>query len=200
MRQIITTALLLLLISCTSRKPDETRSTATAGTSAAPATYTPRIGIAVSTNGRTCVAIHNANVAPSTPVTLVSPMPPQTFMQAEITGPSQSACPITKEVDTTVSNYDIRVSQGSVPKLTPLIAVLGASAPFSMAPNNSVQADLDQDGKLKSFRACSGSDGIHLSVWSGNPLDGTMLWHGYYYEPSNPGLGPSCTAREMAGP
>jgi hypothetical protein len=200
LRQIITTALLLLLISCTSRKPDETRSTATAGTSAAPATYTPRIGIAVNTNGRSCVAIHNANVAPSTPVTLVSPMAPQTFIQAEITGSSQSACPITKEVDTTVSNYDIRVSQGSVPKLTPLIAVLGASAPFSMAPNNSVQADLDQNGKLKSFRACSGSDGIHLTVWSGNPLDGTMLWHGYYYEPSNPGLGPSCTAREMAGP
>jgi hypothetical protein len=200
MRQIITTALLLLLISCTSRKPAETASTETAGTSAAPATYTPRIGITVSTNGRTCVAIHNANVAPSTPVTLVSPMPPQTFIQTEITGSSQSACPVTKEVDTTVSNYDVRVSQGSVPKLTPLIAVLGASAPFSMAPNNSVQADLDQDGKMKSFRACSASNGIHLTVWSGNPLEGTLLWHGYYYEASNPGLGPSCTAREMAGP
>jgi hypothetical protein len=200
LRQIISTALLLLLISCSSRKPAETRSTETAGTSAAPATYTPRIGIAVTTSGRTCLAIHNANVAPNAPVTLVSPMPPQTFIQAEITGPSERACPVTKNVDPTVSNYDIRVSQGSVPKLTPLIAALGASAPFSMAPNNSVQADLDQDGKMKTFRACSASNGIHLTVWSGNPLDGTLLWHGYYYEASNPGLGPSCTAREMAGP
>lgn len=107
---------------------------------------------------------------------------------------------MSKDVDPTVSNYDIHVSQGSVPKLTPLIAVLGASAPFSMAPNNSVQADLDQNGKTETFRACSGNDGIHLTVWSSNPLDGTLLWHGYYYEPSNPGLGPSCTAREMAGP
>jgi hypothetical protein len=202
LRQIIASAFLLLLISCNPRRPAESGagSTETAGTSAAPATYTPRIGIAVSTNGRTCFAIHNANIAPSTPVTLVSPMPPQTFIQAETAGPSQSACPISKDVDPTVSNYDIHLPQGSVPKLTPLLAVLGAAAPFSMAPNNSVQADLDQNGKMKSFRACSGTNGIHLTVWSGNPLDGTLLWHGYYYEPSNPGLGPSCTAREMAGP
>jgi len=69
-----------------------------------------------------------------------------------------------------------------------------------VAPNNNVQADLDQNGKHEAFRACSGNDGIHLTVWSGNPLDGTLLWHGYYYEPSNPGLGPSCTPKEMAGP
>lgn len=202
MRQITAAALLLFLISCNSPKPAETgaNSTATAGTSAAPATYTPRIGIAVSTNGRTCLAIHNANIAPSTPVTLVSPMPPQTFTQAEIAGPSQSPCPVSKEVDTTVSNYDMHVSQGSVPKLTPLIVVLGASTPFSMGPNNNVLADLDQNGKRETFRACSGNDGIHLTVWSSNPLDGTLLWHGYYYEPSNPGLGPSCTPKEMAVP
>jgi hypothetical protein len=133
-------------------------------------------------------------------VTLVSPLPPQTFIQADIAGPSQSACPISKDVDPTVSNYDVHLAQGSVPKSTPFIAVLGASAPFSMAPNNSVQADLDQNGKIETFRACSSNDGIHLTVWSANPLDGTLLWHGYYYEASNPGLGPSCTARELAGP
>jgi len=195
-------ALLVFLASCNTPKQPENgaASTATAGTPAAPATYTPRIGIAVSTNGRTCLAIHNANVAPSTPVTLVSPMPPEIFIQAEIAGPSQSACPVSKDVDSTVSNYDIRLSQGSVPKLTPVIAILGASAPFSMGPNNNVQADLDQNGKIETFRACSGNNGIHLTVWSGKPLDGTLLWHGYYYEPSNPGLGASCTAKEMAGP
>jgi hypothetical protein len=202
LKQITAAALLIVLISCNSRKPAETGagSAATAGTSAAPATYTPRIGIAVSTSGRTCVAIHNANVAPNTPVTLVSPMPPQTFMQAEIAGPSQSACPVSKDVDPTVSNYDVNGTQGSVQKLTPVIAVLGSSTPFSMAPDNAVQADLDQNGKRETFRACSGNDGIHLTVWAGNALDGTLLWHGYYYEPSNPGLGPSCTPKELAGP
>ncbi len=146
------------------------------------------------------MATHNANVAPSSPVTLVSPLPPAGFNQAEVAGPSQSACPVSKEVDPIVSNYELHVSQGSIQKLTPLIAVLGAPTKFSMGPNNTVQADLDQNGKVETFRACSGSDGIHLTVWAGNPLTGTLLWHGYYYEPSNPGLGPSCTAKEMAGP
>lgn len=146
------------------------------------------------------MAIHNANVAPSTPVTLVSPLPPVGFTQAEVAAPSQSACPVSKEVDTTVSNYEIHVSQGSVQKLTPLIAVVGPQTTFSMGPNNTVQADLDQNGKIETSRACSGPDGIHLTVWSGNPLTGTLLWHGYYYEPSNPGRGPSCTPKERNGP
>jgi hypothetical protein len=202
LRHITPIALLLFVVSCNSHKQAETAttSTATGGTSAAPATYTPRIGIAVTTSGRTCVAIHNANVAPSTPVTLVSALPPASFIQVEIAAPSQTACPVSKNVDPSVSNYEVHVSQGAPQKLTPLIAVLGASASFSMGSNNTVQADLDQNGKVETFRACSGPDGIHLTVWSGNPLDGALLWHGYYYEPSNPGLGPSCTPKEMSGP
>ncbi len=202
MKQIAAVSVLLALISCGSHKQAENGpgSTASGGTAAAPATYTPRIGVAVSTSGRTCVAIHNANINASTPVTLVSPMLPQTFVQAEIAGPAASACPVTKDVDTSVSNYDVRAAEPAPQKMTPLIAVLGASAPFSVAPNGNVQADLDQNHKTETFRACSAADGIHLTVWAGEPLTGTLLWHGYYYEPRNPGLGPSCTPRETAGP
>ncbi len=201
MRQVTVITFLVVLLSCASCKQKESGGKWVAtSTSAAPATYTPRIGVAVNTGGRTCMAIHNANIAASTPVTLVSPMPPQAFVEGQVTGPSSSACPITKEVDRTVSNYDVHLTQAAAQKLTPLIAVLGASAPFSMASNGAVQADLDQNHKTETFRACSASDGIHLTVWSGDPLSSALLWHGYYYEPSNPGLGPSCTVREMAGP
>jgi hypothetical protein len=81
-----------------------------------------------------------------------------------------------------------------------MIAVLGAAAPFTIGANNQVQADLDQNGKFETFRACSADDGIHLTVWSGAPLDGTLLWHGHYYEASNPGLGPACTPKEITNP
>lgn len=199
MKQFAVMGLAVVLISCSSRKQTTSEPGSFAMT-AAPATYTPRIGVAVSTGGRTCVAMHNANIAASTPVTLVSPMLPQTFVQAEIAGLASSACPITNDVDTSVSNYDIRGAQISAQKLLPFIAVLGASAPFSTAQNGSVQADLDQNHKTETFRACSANDGIHLTVWAGEPLTGALLWHGYYYEPSNPGLGPSCMPRETAGP
>lgn len=172
----------------------------TGATPPAPATYTPKIGIAVNPGDRTCMAIQNPNIATGSPVTLVSAMPPETFTQAEVTGPAKTACPITKEVDPTVSSYELRVPQGPPQKLTPMIAVLGPSGPFSMGPNNNVQADLDQNGKTETFRTCSSNNGIHLTVWFGNPLDGTLLWHGYYYEPSNPGIGPACTAKETANP
>jgi hypothetical protein len=98
-----------------------------------------------------------------------------------------------------LSSYDIQVSGTSLSKLTPLIAVLGTSAPFS-TQNNNVQADLDQNGKTELFRACSGNDGVYLTVWSGTPTTGTVLWHGFYYEPSNAAGGPPCSAKETAAP
>jgi hypothetical protein len=127
-------------------------------------------------------------------------MLPQNFVQAQIAGPSQTACPITKEVDTTVSNYDLSPMPQPVQKLTPLIAVVGPSSTFGSGSNNEVRADPDQNGITETFRACSSDDGIHLSVWAGQPLDGLLVWRGHYYEPSNPGLGPACTPKEIAAP
>jgi hypothetical protein len=96
-----------------------------------------------------------------------------------------------------VSSYVLHVPEGSsLPKMVPLIAVTG-TVPNVTIMNNIVRADIEQDGKLETFRGCSGNDGVHLTVWAGTPLDGTLLWHGYYYEPSNPGIGPVCTPKEM---
>ena len=140
--------------------------------------------------------MHNENVTLNSPITLVSPGAPQTFAQAEVSAVSPTPCPISKDVDPSVSNYDLHLSQGSsLPKLTPLIAVIGASAPFSAAANNTVVADLDQNGKMQSFRACSSGDGIHVTMWTGNPIEGSLLWHGYYYEPGNPGVGAASTPK-----
>ena len=42
--------------------------------------------------------------------------------------------------------------------------------------------------------------GVHLTLWSGVPTTGTVVWHGFYYEPNNTGLGPPCTSKETATP
>jgi hypothetical protein len=188
----------IILSSCGTHDAPGPAAASGLGPSPAAAAYIPRIGVGVTTGSRTCIAIKNANLTIGSPVTLVSAIAPQTFSQAEIASVSGSACPITKDVDAGVSNYDIHLPQAaSLPKLTPLIAVVGTSAPFSTRDGNSVVADLDQNGKFESFRACSAGDGIHATVWSGNPLDGTMLWHGYYYEPGNSAAGPACAPKEM---
>lgn len=188
-----------MLCSCSNKTPPAESQSNTASPPS-PASYVPRVGVAVSTGGRTCVAIQNPHIAVNIPVTLVSPIAPQTFAQGQITGTSPTPCPINKEVNPSFSSYDIRLASGaSVQKLTPLIAIAGTSAPFSIS-NNSVQADLDQNGKTETFRACSGNDGIHLTIWFGQPLTGVLLWHGYNYDPGGTTLAPACTGKETSNP
>ena len=184
-------------LSCTSKNPQTGAQSSALSPSPPAASYMPRIGVAVSTGSRACLAIQNSNLTSGSPVTLVTATLPQSFTQAEIGSPSQSPCPISKDVNPALSSYDMQAIGASLPKLTPLIAVLGTSAPFSMS-NNNVQADLDQNGKTEMFRACSANNDIHLTVWSGTPTTGTVIWHGFYYEPNNAAAGPPCTPKETA--
>jgi hypothetical protein len=190
---------MLSLISCSSKNPQTGSESSSIGPVPNSSSYTSRVGIAVRTGGRTCIAIRNASLSPGSPVTLVVPSLPQTFTQAELAGGSSNPCPITKDVDPSVTSYELHVTQDSIPKLTPLIAVVGTAAPFSIVENN-VRADLDQNGKAETFRACSSDNGIHLTVWFGKPVDAAVLWHGYYYEPNNPGVGPACTVPKETAP
>lgn len=188
-----------IALSCTSKNPQTGAQSSALSASPPAASYVPRLGVAVSTGSRTCLAMQNSNLASGSAVTLVTPALPQSFTQAEVGAASQSPCPIAKDVNPALSSYNVRVTGASLPKLTPLIAVLGTSAAFSQQ-NNNVQADLDQNGKTELFRACGANDGVHLTLWSGTPTTGTVIWHGFYYEPDNAAAGPPCTPKEMAGP
>jgi hypothetical protein len=187
----------LLLLSC--KKPTETNSQA-AATGSAPVDYSSRIGVAVRTASRTCMAIKNDAVQGDSPVTLVLPVSPQKFLEARISGPAASPCPITKEAAPETSNYEISLpASPSIPELIPMIAVAGTVAASTFFLENvSVQADLDQTRTKNTFRACGADDGIHLTVWRGIPVTGTRVWSGYYYEAGNPGTLPTCVAAELA--
>ncbi len=133
-------------------------------------------------------------------MTLVMPNVPQSFVLARIKAGSETACPIAKELDPTVSNYELNLPDGedSVPKLTPLIAVVGDPDGF-LRTNVTVQADLDHDKGARMFRSCGSSGGINLTVWSGTPVSSSLLWHGFYYDPGGAAKSAPCTTRETAG-
>jgi hypothetical protein len=189
--------IIVLFVSC-GKKPMASNSEA-AVSGSAPVDYSPRIGIAVRTESRTCVAIKNGAVVASSPVTLVSPVSPQSFVEAQISGQSPSACPITEEVVPGMESYEISLPASSnVPKLTPLVAVVGTAASSGFVTADAgVQADLDQIHTKNTFRACGTNDGVHLTVWRGIPVSGTLLWSGHYYEDGNPGTLPTCSAGEL---
>jgi hypothetical protein len=41
--------------------------------------------------------------------------------------------------------------------------------------------DLDGNGTPEGFRTCASGEGLHLTVWYGEPLATARLWHGYFY-------------------
>jgi hypothetical protein len=41
--------------------------------------------------------------------------------------------------------------------------------------------DFDGNGTPEGFRSCASGEGLHLTVWYGEPLATARLWHGYFY-------------------
>jgi hypothetical protein len=142
--------------------------------------FSSQIGVAVERSGKVCLAIHRLSFVAGSRLTLVLLRAPQSTAEAEVLRPADSTCPKPDASDKSLRSYEIRVLKGSLEQSTPAIAVFGSSNPF-MKHGDSVTADVDGDGKPESFRSCAGSEGLHLTVWSGKPVEGERRWHQYYY-------------------
>ena len=60
------------------------------------------------------------------------------------------------------------------------IAVV-AAAGSPVQQDSRVSIDIDGDGTGEVFRECTGSEGVHHSIWSGNFGSGERRWHSYYH-------------------
>lgn len=49
------------------------------------------------------------------------------------------------------------------------------------AASSGARLDLDGNGTLEGFRSCASGEGLHLTVWYGEPLATARLWHGYFH-------------------
>lgn len=148
-----------------------------------------QFGVAVQNAGAVCFSIHDSHLQAGDIVTLVVPSQPQSVVEAEIAGAAESGCPGAKDSD--LSAYQLKIIKGTVPNFMPLIAIAGKSAKFRLN-HRSVYANYK--GKRNSFRTCTSADGVHLTVWEGKPLEGTRLWHQYYYLGQD--LEPDCTSKD----
>jgi len=59
------------------------------------------------------------------------------------------------------------------------IAIVGSHADLRIL-HGVVEGKLDSRNSV-SFRACSGMEGLHFSVWTGGALKEKPVWHRYYY-------------------
>jgi hypothetical protein len=73
------------------------------------------------------------------------------------------------------------------------IAITGdVGAPSAVG--GKVAIDLDGDGRQETFKMCASSEGVHFTVWSGEPLQSPQGWHRYLYLGMD--LEPTCTDAE----
>jgi hypothetical protein len=79
-----------------------------------------------------------------------------------------------------VFRYSFKVTQGTLRRAAPAFAIANLSQPLKTTEGD-VGADMDGDGRTEFFRACTSAEGLHMTIWKGNPLEGQRKWHYYYY-------------------
>jgi hypothetical protein len=128
-----------------------------------------------------CMTGGNASLALGSTVQLINPMRPQTHTSATLAPPDETC-------------KGFRLS--TPPDPAPQIAIAGYAGAFA-SEGDLLAADLDGDGKKEYFRACTSSEGVHLTVWTGRPLTGVRRWHQYHYLGYD--VDPDCRPEDTAG-
>jgi hypothetical protein len=60
------------------------------------------------------------------------------------------------------------------------IGVVDPPRPVEVHEGHAV-VELEGDGVPLRFRACRSAEGLHLTAWSGKPLESTRHWHAYHF-------------------
>lgn len=153
-----------------------------------------RLGVAeIDENGEGCLTVMNAALREGDAAILVSLQEPQTFTRTLISKKVPQSCSRNTTFPAGASFYSFRIENSNAKPMEPAIAVAGFNGSFKV-DGGKVRGDLDGDGRLESFRSCASNEGLHLTVWSGEPLTGKRIWHEYFYLGYD--LEPDCDERD----
>ena len=151
------------------------------------------LGIAVETSDSNCIDIPNGTLSIGQHVRFVATSRPQKSGEAEIIRKTDKACTKTDQDKPGLYHYEFKALQGAMQKYVPAIVITNFDGAFREEPAG-IAADLEGNGKLNFFRSCTSSEGVHLTIWQGKPLEGIRKWHYYYYLGYD--VEPSCTERD----
>jgi hypothetical protein len=154
---------------------------ATAATAAHPASPgLPRFGVAVQLGTELLCAAGLGSAPPETPVTLVDPAPPQSWLAARVVpAAADRDCARLGEYLLTPP-YLALDHRGPAAEPGTLFVVVAGEAACSLA-DGAVELRLPAIAQALRFRVCASLEGAHLTVWQGEPRAGNRLWHEYAY-------------------
>jgi len=130
-----------------------------------------------------CLAIRSEGIPTGAAVTLVSPQS-QKILVARVAGPLDGSC-VTGSYPALLGDHDdsvylLDLVEGTMRPGDVLIATLVPPSRYAVRGQR-VRAELDGREPEESFRLCLSAEGLHLTVWSGEPLTGRRRWHDYHY-------------------
>lgn len=151
-----------------------------------------RAGVLTSSRGETVLAMAGPLLAPGTKLTLISPGIPQTLRTVRIVAETPNdGDDFTERI---VGPYYEVAATDAVTKPLPAFAV----AVLTEGPATKIgdEFSLKMSATQPDVRAkwCASYEGIHFTLWSGEPLKASRLWHIYYNVGGN--LRPTCDPLE----
>ena len=159
-----------------------------------PWSFEEHIGVASQRSGKECLEIMNSSVAANSLVYLVSTAEPQTFEQGTIVSREES-CRNPYAETPEAQAYEIKLAQKSTLGFMPAIAIVDFGGAWEKR-GALVEANLDGEGQAEYFRSCTSNEGIHFTVWTGQPITGILRWHHYRYLGYD--VTPDCKTEEMS--
>jgi hypothetical protein len=184
-RTILTAALIALLAApsgCATSGSETPASATNAATQPPAAAELPQLlGVAVLQGNNGVLCTSGQEPQPGQKITVVLPDTGKTLTALVLAGDAalqgKRACYMDEAAKAHLTKLAFEGRKGAMPAVG--IGFLKTGPGIKLDSERKV--DLDADGMLESFKACTSSEGVHLTVWTGDPHKGIRRWHAYYF-------------------
>jgi hypothetical protein len=136
-----------------------------------------RAGVASTFHGRSVVAMSGSSLAAGARLTLVTPDIPQTVHKALVV----RAVSDDKDMSIRTPGPYYEIVSGEEGQPLPELAVAVLGDPPVNRVETAVSLHIDATLQDVRVRVCRSMEGLHLTLWSGEPLKAPRVWHLYYY-------------------
>jgi hypothetical protein len=136
-----------------------------------------RAGVVSTLHGRSVLALSGSALAAGTRLTLVTPNAPQTVHRALVV----RSLTDDKDMGVRTPGPDYEIATGDKGQPLPELAVAVIGEPAVSRVANAVSLRMDDTLHDVRVRTCASMEGLHLTLWSGEPLKAPRVWHLYYY-------------------
>ena len=139
------------------------------------------IGVAASSpNAPICVAMSGPVLSNGSVVTLIQPERPQSLLIATISRAVKSSEGLAR-ADVAGPYYVAEPASAMLPETVTVWIVFRGRVATRRIASGAIAVQLEKSQRSAQARWCTSHEGLHLTVWAGEPPKSQRLWHEYFY-------------------